>query len=785
MSTSSNLGQNRPGLLKGFWQEGQGVFLDYNGAILNIIILEKTTIRVRVAPSGRFLPRHSWAATRPDSDYSPVPYTFTPTAYGVEITTESLVLQVNKEGGLLRLLNKQGQVISEDAPEGGVSWDTSGKVSCSKVMPPDEHYYGFGERTGQLDKRGRRYTCWTTDPWYFNGDHGPGTDNMYQAIPFFMTLRPGTGSYGLFLNNSFKNALDMRNVHDGRYRLEIEGGELDYYLFYGPEIAQVISAYTNLTGRMPMPPRWALGYHQCRWSYYPEQVVRDLATQFRERAIPADVIHLDIDYMNGYRVFTWDKSRFPDPKKLLADLAAQGFKVVLIVDPGVKHQPDGGYPVYDEGKSKNYFLQNADGTEYVGYVWPDASVFPDFAKAEVRQWWGDLHQGFVADGVKGIWNDMNEPAIADKPFSSGLNMPTNPANSMIHGDEQDHLTWGEGHNVYALLEDRATYEGLRRANPNERPFILTRSGSAGIQKYAAVWTGDNLDLWEHLEMSIAQLCNLGLSGVGFSGADIGGFGGNGNPELFARWIQLGAFYPFSRGHSSIDTPNKEPWIWGQEVEEISRRALSLRYRLLPYLYSLFYTTSQTGAPIWRPLFYHFANDLATHTLGDEVMVGHSLLVAPIYRPGQTRRMVYLPEGIWYDFWTDSRIVGPTYLLAEAELDTIPLYMRGGAIVPFGPDLNYTDEKPLDNLVLEVYPDANGVASGILYEDDGLSFGYERGEFCLTRYACRSENGKAIISAQRQGQFAPHPRSVEIWLHGPGEARSLELPHDTGTWQVEI
>jgi alpha-glucosidase len=676
-------------------------------------------------------------------------------------------------------------LLTEDGPEGGPSWREDGAAFWRRRMPEDEHYYGFGERTGMLDKRGYRYTCWTTDPWQTAPDHGPATDSMYQAIPFFMGLRQETGAYGIYLNNTHRSVFDMGHPRCGYYEIEVEGGELDFYFFYGPEPAQVITAYTGLTGRSLMPPLWALGYHQCRWSYYPEAVVRELARGFRERQIPADVIHLDIDYMEGYRVFTWDKSRFPDPAKLLADLAAQGFKVVTIIDPGVKHQPEGGYAVYEEARNRGYLITNPDGSEYTGFVWPGRSVFPDFARSEVRQWWGELNKGLIELGVAGIWNDMNEPAISQQPFGTPDNLASSPPLQTQVGDPPERMPFAEGRNVYALLMDRATQEGQLRARPDERPFLLTRSGAAGIQRYSTVWTGDNGGYWEHLEMSLPQLCNLGLSGVPFVGVDIGGFAGNGSPELFARWIQLGAFYPFSRGHSMTGVAQKEPWTYGSEVEEITRRALNLRYRLLPYLYTLFYTASQTGAPLWRPLLYHFASDPATYTISDQVLVGHALMLAPVLRPGINARAVYLPVGVCYDFWNDEKLETPGYTLAQAELDTIPLYMRGGNIVPFGPELQYTGQKPIDVITLEVYPDAQGNANGVLYEDDGRSFGYTRGEFCLTRFNCLVQDGKARVSAQRQGNFAPAPRTLEVWVHGLGETRHHTFPHDPGNWQIEI
>lgn len=770
--------------LESYNHEGSQVVFKFGEARLQVSALAEGLWRVRYAPNGQFAPRRSWAIAKADTEFNGLALTVTEQANTVELAAGGLRLRVRKADAGIEWLTAENRVLLQDDPEQGPRWLPSGDIISLKVKPEDEYYYGFGERTGLLDKRGKRYTCWNTDPVDRDFDHGPGADTLYESVPFYMALRPKLGGYGLFFNNTFKTVFDVGHTLPSRLGLEAAGGELDYYLIYGPEPATIVQTYTSLTGRMPLPPRWALGYHQCRWSYYPEAQVREVAAEFRSRQIPVDVIHLDIDYMKGFRVFTWDKTHFPDPAGLLRDLAAQGIKVVTIIDPGVKYDPGNGYRVYDEGAENDYFIRTPSGEVFHGFVWPDDSVFPDFVRPEVRRWWGDLHQELLAAGVRGIWNDMNEPAIADRPFSQrGLQLGIPPAT--VQGSPSEPATHAETHNLYGLLEDMATYQGLRRLQPDTRPFLLTRAGFAGIQRWSAVWTGDNGAVWEHLEMAMPQLCNLGLSGISFTGTDIGGFWGPSSGELWARWIELGAFYPFSRGHSIMGSPAKEPWVWGEPTESIARKYIEWRYRFLPYLYSLFEESSRTGAPILRPLLYEFYQDPATLQLHDQVMLGRDLLLAPVYRPGQEYRQVYLPEARWYDFWS-GQPVQSGHFLAHAPLEVLPLYVRGGAVLPLGPVMQHTGERLLDHLTLEIYLDENGAAQGRLYEDDGASFAYERGESAATVYtAATGSDGRVRVKANRQGQYQSAARRVEIRVHGPAGPKTAQLAADRGDWEVVL
>ncbi len=761
------------GAVQGVTRDERRLDFDCGGSRIVISILASNMLRIRVAPTGELQPRRSWAAAKDDAEWQIVPFEVRDTAETVEIETEQLRVVVERSTARVLCFDTQGRPFAHDSAT-GARWRRT-RTEGSKRIEADEHFYGFGERTRLLDHRSEQLTNWTVDAVNYSS----ATDNMYLAIPFFLALRPELG-YGVFFNTTYWSRFDIGVQQAGEWSMETEGPELDYYLIYGPEPAQIIRTYTELTGRMAMPPRWALGYHQCRWSYASEQIVRELAHQFRERRIPCDVIHLDIDYMRGYRVFTWSTKRFGNPEQLIHDLKADGFKTITIIDPGVKYEPDADYVPFDQGLASDFFVRRADGSLFHGYVWPDKAVFPDFLRPEVREWWGNLHEGLVSAGVAGIWNDMNEPAIKSLPFGEpgGEHIPM-PADAP-QGPLDERTTHAEAHNLYGQSMSRATREELERLRPHERPFVLTRSGGAGIQRWAAAWMGDNRSVWDHLETSLPMLCNMGFSGVPFVGCDVGGFFGNATAELFARWVQAGILYPFMRGHSVMGSQQHEPWVFGEHVERISREYLELRYRLLPYIYTLFWEATLTGAPILRPLVYHFPYDPRTAALHDQVLLGPALMAAPVLRPGVERRAVYLPEGIWYDWWSGERLEGSTTILADAPLERMPLYARAGGVIPLGPVMQHTDERPLDELTLRVYP---GSGEWTLYEDDGHTFEYQQGIFATTTYRVHSDGTRTTLEvAAREGQYVPPAR--EVTVEGPGgepqrfdddgSARSLSL-----------
>jgi len=760
---------NSLGALHSSTRKGRSLLLDYGGPHVAITVLTDSLIRVRLAPEGVFEVRHSWAVARADEEFGEATFEIEELGREILLRTATLTVKVDRERGNFSFVDGQGQPFCAD--EIGMQWDRTKseqwRVACAKWIEDGEHFFGFGERTGPLDKLGRKMINWTTDPAH---GHGPGTDPLYQAIPVFMALRPGL-AYGIFFNNTWRSRFDIGAEQPDVWRMEAEGGELDYYVVYGPTPEQVCEGMGALLGTIPLPPRWALGYHHSRWGHATETMIRELTSEFRKSNIPCDVIHLDIDYMDGYRVFTWNLQSVPDPQALVKDLRRDGFRVVTIIDPGVKNDVD--YKVYQSGLEHDVFIRRSDGKIFHGYVWPDDSVFADFTRPEVREWWGDMQKALVEAGVSGIWNDMNEPTSFELPFSEGAGEIGTIDLDAIQGPADDRATHAVVHNLYGYGMARASYEGLKKYNSTERPFVLTRSGFAGIQRWSACWMGDNHSWWEHLEMAMPQLLNMGLSGVPFVGTDIGGFSGNASGELFARWMQFGILSPFCRAHTEINTERHEPWVFGQQVEDICRDFLLLRYRLLPYIYSLFWEASQRGIPILRPLLYHFPDDPVTYTLHDQVMLGSQIMAAPIYHPGREHRHVYLPEGEWYDWWTGEKHVGPIHLLAYSPLERMPLYVRSGAIIPSGPNQHYADQYPLNQLSLDLYP---GNGEFTVYEDDGHSFEYERGQFCTTTYTLRQSGDELDFEiVARQGAYIPPKRQLMIRVHAVGDQAVLESP----------
>lgn len=688
-----------------------------------------------------------------------------------QLRLEHLTCQVAPEDGRITFLSPEGETVAEVAPP---AWTADGRTLLRWRTPPDARFYGLGERAAPLDLRGGVYINWNTDPRTYD----PGDDPLYLCIPFLLTLSAnGRQAYGLLLENTARSWFDLGRSDPDAYILGVEDEAIACRLFYGPTVVHILERFTEETGRHPLFPLWALGYHQCRWSYYPEERVRRLARDFRETyRVPCDGIHLDIHYMDGYRVFTWDRKRFPDPARMIADLHEQGFKVVTIVDPGVK--ADRNYRVFREGLEKGMFCRYPDGRLFIGPVWPGNSAFPDFTDPRVRAWWGDLHREFVEMGVDGFWDDMNEPALFGEDGAT-IAAPVRHAGGdggcgpLGPADGCDHR---RAHNVYGLNMVRATVEGLERLSPNRRPFVITRSGWTGIQRYAAHWTADNRSDWASLRQTLPMVLNLGLSGVAFTGSDIGGFEGFATGELFTRWLQMSIFFPFCRAHTYFASPDQEPWSWGEPYLSINREAIRLRYRLLPYLYTALWQCTQTGLPIVRPLLLAFQDDPTVHRIDDEFLCGDALLVAPVLEEGVTARRVYLPRGVWWDFWTDVRYDGPALVEVEAPLERIPLFVQAGAVLPMAPEMEYVGQKPWDPLTLHAYPGAEGMAVSYLYEDDGETIAYRQGAYLLHRFALSERTGTLELNWEVEGTYNPGVRMVEWVIHGVEREPRVEGPN---------
>jgi alpha-glucosidase len=608
-------------------------------------------------------------------------------------------------------------------------------------------YFGCGERTSGLEKTGTRQVFWNIDP---PEGHGGSHNNLYTSIPFVLGLHEGR-AHGVFFDNTHRVEIDLAKADPERVRYEAAGGDVVAYFFAGPTPRKVLERYTQLTGRMSLPPLWALGNHQSRWGYSSAEEVRGLAREFRERRIPCDCFHLDIDHMDGYRVFTWHPERFPDPAGFIAELAGDGFHAVTIVDPGVK--VDEGYALYREGRERGLFCRTIDDDEYRNVVWPGTCAFPDFTNPATREWWGDHHAALLDAGVAGVWCDMDEPALF-VPMQS--TMPPD----VVHPGGGTPKLHGEVHNLYGSQMARAAREGLARLRPERRPFVITRAGFAGLQRNAMQWTGDNSSWWEHLWMSIPQLQNLGLSGIAFCGVDVGGFFGDSNGELLARWTELGLVEPFCRNHSHMDSVPQEPWRFGEPWTTLIRRTLELRMRLLPYLYGVFEEASRTGAPILRPLLFDHPEDETTYTTDDELLLGDALLAAPITRPGIEHRHVYLPAGTWAHWWSDERIQGPAHVLAHAPLGRPALYARANAAIPMWPVMQHTAGGPPPELRLRVECEPGaGAVERELYEDAGEGFGDS------ARRTIRCDGARVELGERRGAYVPPGREAIELELRG--------------------
>ncbi len=726
-------------------QEKNGVLLHCGADRLRIQFLTDDIVRITLARNSQWYDGPEYAIAR--TDWPGADVQFEDGDEVLILRSRTLQVRIRKQPCRLQFLDAQGRVLDEDDPAFGIGWDGD-EVAVFKRLHGDERFWGLGEKVDHLDRRGREYVMWNADtPGY-----SYRTDPLYQSHPFFITQRNGS-AFGIFFNNTYRSAFNMGAGNHRLYYFRAEKGPMDYFFFAGPTVKAVIQQYSELVGRMPLPPLWALGYQQCRWSYFPESEVMQLARTFRDKRIPADVIYLDIHYMDEYRVFTFDPKRFPDPRRMLQQLGEMGFKVVTIIDPGVKVDP--GYWVYESGVKGDHFIKFPDGERYIGDVWPGKSHFANFTRPETRRWWGDLHKDFLDMGIAGFWNDMNEPSVWGKE-----------APLLVQFDEGDRkVTIKKIHNVFGHLMDQATFEGFRRHKPDARPFILTRAGFSGTQRYAASWTGDNISTFEHLNIAIRLCQSMGLSGIPFVGADVGGFERTPSPELFARWIQVGAFTPLFRTHTILNTPDQEPWSFGERVEAIARRYIELRYRLLPYTYTAFWQAAQTGLPIMRPLLLEFPDEPEVYNRANHTtyLWGEKMLVAPVTTPGHSVRKLYLPRGGWYSFWDNTAFEGGRYHYVDAPLEMLPLFVRGGSVLPMREVQQYVDEKPITELELRVYP---GEGESELYEDDGHSMAYERDEWCLTRFSVRSNARELRLRIRaREGRYRPHARDFKLVLCG--------------------
>ena len=755
-----------------------GIQVQAGASTLEVTALRPDVLRVRATHQGRLPEDASWAVLS-SARQSKVRVVaeedgFSTSALRVSIDPATLALTVR---------DLSGAILQQDASP--MTWDGT-RFRIAKRKVENDHFFGLGDKPGPLDRVGEIFTMWNTDMFGWQ----ESTDPIYKSIPFFIEIRDGH-ALGVLMDNTFRSTFDFGRESPDRYSITAPDGPVDYYLMYGPEPKKVVEAYAWLTGPTPLPPMWALGFQQSRYTYETRARLEEIADRLRADHIPADAVYLDIDFQIKNRPFTVDPEKFPDFPGMVSDLRQKQFHLVVITDLHIARQPGIGYTPYETGLAGDHFVKMPDGITYVGTVWPGPAVFPEFTRKLTRDWWGTLYEPFVHEGVAGFWNDMNEPAVFDVATKT---MPDNAQHRVAEPGfaprTANHL---EIHNVFGMENSRATYEGLLKLEPNVRPFVLTRASYAGGQRYASTWTGDNSSTWNHLRMTVPQIVNLGLSGFSMTGADVGGFAGSPSPDLLTKWIEVAAFQPIDRDHAAKGTRDHEPWVDGPEHEAIRRRYIEERYRLMPYLYTTAEENSRTGVPIMRPLFLEFPHattdgspfDLQS---GSEFLFGPGLLVAPNPSPEEVAPYeVHLPPGTWYDYWTGEQYIRsqPSTkldlekrdqltqskpVMVTPTLAELPVYVRGGSIIPIAPLTQSTMEKPEGPLTVRIYASADSTPEtchGEIYLDDGISFKFRQGDYLRRKFTCAAtaDGGLEVSLSAAEGEFRPWWREVKLEIVG--------------------
>jgi len=735
--------------VKSVMKSDRGARLEVDGEKVWIDFIRSDVVRLKISQNGIMDARPTGAVI--NDDFGPVPFEFARNDTVLVLSTQETRFVVNLKAFSFDIYRADGSVVVKSIP-GKAYMSLNDLWAVTRVKKPEDSFLGFGEKTAYLNHNGQYLQMWNADMYgeMYDPFRIPGVgkieganeswnnlfhDPLYISIPLYYHLpadNPGLASAS-FIDNGYHLHYDLTAADT--LKVVGEGGQLTEYFFAGPSIKKILSEYTDLTGRMKAPPLWALGHHQCRWYDYVEKDIYDLADNYRSKKIPNDVFWLDIDYMNGFRVFTWDYRKFPDPLRLSRDLNDRGFRLVTIIDPGIKYDP--GYTVFEEGREQNLFCKTVSGKIYTGKVWPGLSAFPDFVRGETRDWWAKLIARHALNSeLSGIWIDMNEPAIEKAPKDQ--------MRFDRDGADYEHERY---HNQYGFLMARATDEGLLRARPGVRSFVLSRSGFAGIQRYAANWTGDNPVTWGQFAVNIPMNCNLGISGQPFTGSDIRS---GGDEELFIRWYEYAVFYPFCRNHSG-----DYPWVHGRRAEDCIRKAIEFRYRILPYLYTAMMRATETSEPVMRPLVFDFQGDRTATDVSDQFMFGEHILVAPVMKKGTVERTLYLPPGDWYRFGEPGHLSGQQTITARAPIDECPVYVRAGAVIPTAPLVQSTAMYKPEEIILNVYiPVADGEYVSYLHEDDGITYTYLDGACYKTELRVSREGGTVRLSGVTTGNGYP-------------------------------
>ncbi|NQT59357.1 MAG: hypothetical protein HQ557_10285 [Bacteroidetes bacterium] len=635
-------------------------------------------------------------------------------------------------------------------------------------LAPSNRFYGMGEKNIGFEKSGVRTKFWNTDVWGdFSDDDGlfGATDPMYISIPYMLIHTAQDAWVGMLVHNPYPVFMDTgaRQVIEGvkdsgqdepYFYTGSTDGIPDLYLIVGKSPAEVTRKLQQLCGGVPRPPLWSLGYQQSRWGYGSAGDLEHLEEKLSELAIPCDGLWLDIDYMDEYKIFTFDKEKFPNPSETFKSVTGcYGRKIVPILDPGIKREEK--YDVCREGTEDDMFCLTSEGMPYVGFVWPGASHFPDFSLERVKTWWAGRTEELVKLGVSGFWIDMNDPStgsaeLSEMRFSDGT------------------LSHESYHNQYANGMAKSVRKGLLDAEPMKRPFILTRSGFIGINSQAAVWTGDNHSNYHHLRKAVEMELSLSLSGVPFAGSDIGGFGCDAEPENFIDWHKTCFLFPFFRNHSADGTARQEPWAFGEDVLNITREYIRARYAFRPYLYNLFIELERTGDPVIRPLLYEFDGYFAQ---ASQFMVGAAIMQAPKMEEGKEKQIVNIPPGRWYDPYSGKWIAGNSDLEVNFSGESTPIFFREGSFVPLSRHADIGD--PLTEIDFFVCAGGSGDSSGTgQYEcDGGEGFFYKDGTVTSLNMAYSFHEEVLLVSIHcKKSDY----RSLSIRIMVPDEVISTNL-----------
>ena len=739
------------GSLKSFKQEGNTVVIQAENAVMSITAFRNDIIRVRAYKSTALRQSSFAIDQKAIGEFTSV----NDQGSSLMLTTADVKIVITKSPIRVSFYTLDGKLLNADDERFGITW-LGTDVTCYKKLFADEKFIGLGEKTGGLNRRGQSYENWNSDVPAYALDKDP----LYATIPFYIGIHDKL-SYGIFFDNSYRSLFSFgATTDDEMAHFGAIDGEMDYYFFASNSVRSIVEGYTWLTGRPKLPPLWSLGYQQCRWGYYTDNELLSIASTMRTKKFPCDVMYLDITYMDNYKVFTWNPQGFPNPKKTVDALNADGFHLAVIVDPGLKVEK--GYKAYEEGVKHNYFATYPNGQAFIGNVWPGRSHFPDFTRTDVRTWWGENFVSLTDKGVEGFWNDMNEPA------AWGQRIP----DMVEFGFDGNPSTMREAHNVYGMQMSRATYEGTRNLMNNRRPLVITRATYSGGQRFSTIWTGDNFASDDHMLMGARLVANLGLAGFSFAGPDVGGFIGQPSKELMTRWMTLGAFTPFYRNHSEIGSNYREPWILPKEYQDIARNYMNLRYQLMPYLYSNAALAARTGMPIARSMAieYTFDNNIYSDEFNSQYLFGDGLLICPARSTDQFTR-VYLPQGRWYRFSNDAVMEGGKAQFVESPLSDLPVFVRESALIPMQKTVQNTSESAGDTLSLHVY-NGSRINEMVYYEDDGVTYNFEKGASYERTIRFEPAKKQLTLSAKK-GSLTARFKYIKIILHGFDPLASLK------------